>query len=130
MGGTVKGVSQLAAARGVGLHAQRERAGGGAFGAPRRDVASRVGLGVDRDSFDAEAVGRAHHAARDLAAVGYQELSEERAGRRHGGSAVFDETFNHQKLVNPKWGLRPHPRLRLLPRMRMRPRRARARAPW
>ena len=37
---------------------------------------ARVGLRVDGDGGDAEALGRGHDAARDLAAVGDQQLSK------------------------------------------------------
>mmetsp|Transcript_26613 Transcript_26613/g.77749 ORF Transcript_26613/g.77749 Transcript_26613/m.77749 type:complete len:459 (+) Transcript_26613:417-1793(+) len=50
----------------------------------QRDVRRpRVRLRVHRDRLDAHAVRGAHHAAGDLAAIGHEQLLEERARRRH-----------------------------------------------
>jgi len=41
-----------------------------------------VGIRIDRDGLDAEALGRAHHAHRNLAAIGDEDFAEQFAGLR------------------------------------------------
>ena len=56
----------------------------------RRDMQRvGVGLGIDRDRADAQALGRAHHAASDLAAIGDEDFVEQFGHIRNTPNDVF-----------------------------------------